>query len=118
MNTPSTAGGDADPLGAPPSAYQQLAATLGATGWISHGSVVRRTLRRRVAGRWINKGPYYYWTCKVAGQTHCQALSKEQYHRLGQAVAAQRRLRRVLARMQRMTFEAILKKIPGVDQRK
>ena len=106
------------PLGPPPSAYAQLAAALGRTGWISHGSVVRRTLRRRVAGRWVDKGPYYYWTCKSEGKTLCQALSEAQYKQLQQAIATQRQVRGTLDKMHALTLKTVLEKLPGVKSRK
>jgi len=105
-------------LGAPPPAYQQWVDALGQTGWISLGSVVRRHLRRRVAGRWVDKGPYYFWTCKVAGRTVCQALSQAQYEHLQGAIAANRQVLKTLARMRRTTLQTILKKVPGVRKRK
>jgi hypothetical protein len=102
----------------PPPAYRQWAASLASSGWICHGSVVGRTLRRRVAGVWNDKGPYYYWTCKVAGKTVCHALSRTQYEHLRQAIAANRQMMKTVAKMQRTTLHAILKNAPGVAKRK
>jgi hypothetical protein len=106
------------PLEPPPPAYRKVAASLAATGWICQGSVVRRTLRRQVAGVWRNKGPYYFWTCKVAGTTVCHALSRPQYEHLKRAIAANRQLMKVVAKMRRTTLDAVLKKVPGVSKRK
>lgn len=108
-----------DPASLEPSpGYQQWAARLAATGWICQGSVVRRTLRRQVAGVWLDKGPYYFWTCKVAGKTVCHALSRVQYEQLKRAIAANRRLMKIIATMQRSTLQTILKHVPGVTKRK
>jgi len=105
-------------LGQPPTAYRRWAARLATTGWISQGSVVSRTLRRQVAGVWRDKGPYYFWTCKVAGKTVCHALSQTQYEQLKRAIAANRQLLKIVAKMQQATLDAILKHVPGVAKRK
>jgi len=105
-------------LPAPPPTYQAWAAQLGNTGWICQGTVVSRSLRRRVQGEWVDKGPYYMWTCKVAGKTVCQAVSREQYLALRQVIGGNRKLERTLARMRALTLETILKTLPGVKSRK
>ena len=105
-------------LPALPPAYQTWAAWLGQTGWICHGTVVSRTLRRRVQGVWVDKGPYYLWTCKVAGKTQCHALSRDQYEVLKRFIAANRKLERTLARMRALSLETVLKTLPGVKMRK
>lgn len=106
------------PLGPPPPAQRKRAASLAATGWICQGSVVSRTLRRKVAGAWQDKGPYYYWTCKVAGKTVCHALSRAQYEHLKRAIEANRKLMTTVAKMQAATFAMIMKTVPGVSKRK
>jgi hypothetical protein len=100
-----------------PPAYQGWVAQLGRTGWICHGTVVRRSLKRRGQGRWLTRGPYYMWTCKAAGKTVCHALSRQQYAVLKKLIAAQRRTQRILARMQAFTLATVLKKVPGVRKR-
>jgi hypothetical protein len=108
----------APPLGPHPTAYAQLLARLGHSGWFCDGTVVSRTLRRKVAGQWVNKGPYYMWTAKHEGRTICHALSQDQYHAAKQAIEANRRVMDLLARLQAMTLKTILKKVPGVQGRK
>jgi len=105
-------------LGTPPPAYQRLQHQLGQTSWICHGSLVSRPLIRRLRGRTVKKGPYYLWTCKIRGQTVCLALSKTQYRLLAQAIANNRQLQKILERMQTLSLQLILKKIPGVRKRK
>lgn len=105
-------------LPVPPPAYQAWAAQLGRAGWLCHGTVVRRSLRRRQQGRWVTQGPYYMWTCKVAGKTVCHALSRPQYQVLKQLIAANRKIQATLARMQALTLQTILKNVPGVQTRK
>jgi hypothetical protein len=106
------------PLGPPSAAYRKWAASLASTGWICQGSVVSRTLRRHVAGVWRDKGPYYFWTCKVAGKTVCHALSRPQYEELKRAIAANRQLMKTVAKMQMTALGAILNNVPGVAKRK
>ena len=105
-------------LPAPPPAYQAWAAQLGRAGWICHGSVVRRGLRRRRQGRWVTQGPYYMWTCKVAGKTVAHALSHQQYKALQKVIAAHRQIQKTMVRMHELTLETILRKVPGVEKRK
>ena len=107
-----------DSLGAPPPAYRTWVATLAATSWICQGSVVSRILRRQVAGVWCDKGPYYFWTCKIAGKTVCHALSRTQYDHLKRAIAANRLMMKTVAKMQTASLSAILNNIPGVSKRK
>jgi hypothetical protein len=105
-------------LGSPPPAYLRLQDQLRRTGWISQGTVVSRPLLRQVRGRQVKKGPYYLWTCKLKGQTLSVALSQAQYQALAQAIDNNRRLHRVLERMQALTLKTILKRVPGVRKRK
>lgn len=106
------------PLVPPSDAYRKLAASLASTSWICQGSVVSRTLRRHVAGGWRDKGPYYFWTCKVAGKTVCHALSLPQYEEIKRAIAANRQLMKTVAKMQMTALDAILNNVPGVSKRK
>jgi hypothetical protein len=106
------------PLGPPPPAYAKLLARLGRSGWFCDGTVVCRTLRRKVAGQWVDKGPYYLWTNKRQGKTVCHALSQSQYQAAKQAIEAHRQIRDILEKLQTMTLETILKKVPGVQKRK
>jgi hypothetical protein len=105
-------------LPVPPPAYQAWAAQLGRAGWLCQGTVVSRSLRRRIQGRWVDKGPYYMWTCKVAGKTVCQAVSRDQYLVLQRVIAANRRIEQTLDRMRALTLKTILKNMPGVKSRK
>jgi hypothetical protein len=106
------------PLGPPPPAYLKLLARLAQADWIAQGTVVRRPLRRKVAGQWVNKGPYYLWTGKKEGKTVCHALSKTQYGVAKQAIEANRRALKILAQLQTITLQTILDKVSGVQKRK
>jgi len=105
-------------LGWPPPAYARLLRQLAQPRWIAQGTVVCRPLRRRVGGQWINKGPYYLWTGKREGKTICYALSKAQYQLAKEAIAANRQVMKILAKLQAMTLERIRKAVPGVKKRK
>ena len=105
-------------LGPHPLAYEKLLARLAHFGWFCDGTVVCRTLRRKVAGKWVNKGPYYMWTAKQEGKTVCYALSQNQYRVAKQAIEANRQVMNILARLQTLTLKTILKKVPGVQGRK
>jgi hypothetical protein len=105
-------------LGPPSAAYRKLLARLSRSEWFCDGTVVCRTLRRKVAGKWVDQGPYYLWTAKRDGKTICQALSKNQYLAAKQAIEANRQITQVLAKLHAMTLHTILKKLPGVQKRK
>jgi hypothetical protein len=106
------------PLGSQPASCLKPLAQLAQPGWICQGTVVSRALRRRVKGQWVQKGPYYLWTGKRQGKTVCFALSKAQYEMTKAAIAANRRVMKALAKLQTVTFQHILKRIPGVQKRK
>ncbi len=101
-----------------PPTYQRLQAFLSQTHWIAQGTVVRRSLVRRVGGRKVKKGPYYLWTSKVRGKTFCLALSKQQYQLLAKAIEQNRAVQKIIQRMQTITLQTILRKVPGVRKRK
>jgi hypothetical protein len=105
-------------LPAPPPAYRRLQAQLARLGWLAQGSVQARPLWRQVRGRRVPKGPYYLWTAKVGGKTVCQALSRQQYQALQQAIAQHRRAVRLLRQMHGMTLRKVLRHLPGVERRK
>ena len=105
-------------LGPCPAAYARLLNRLSGAGWFCLGTVVRRCMRRKVDGQWVEKGPYYLWTGKLNGKTVCHALSQEQYAAAKSAIQANRRVMVTLSKLQTMTLEKILKGVPGVKKRK
>jgi hypothetical protein len=107
-----------DPLGPPPAAYVQLLHQLAQPAWCCHGTVVCRPLRRKVGGRWVEKGPYYLWTGKRDGKTVSHALSQTQYEVAKAAIVAHREKLEILAQLQALTLQTILQKVPGVQRRK
>ena len=106
---------DLEPL---PQAYERLRQVLARTRWICQGTVVCRPLQRRINGQTIKKGPYYLWTRKVQGKTVCVALSQAQYALVKEAIENNRRMLKNIERMQTLTMQTILKKVPGVIKRK
>jgi len=106
------------PLGLPPATYQKLLARLSQSGWFCQGTVVCRPLRRKVSGRWVEKGPYYLWTGKHEGKTVCHALSQAQYELAKAAIATNRQVMETLAKLQTTTLQTILRQVPGVQRRK
>jgi hypothetical protein len=75
-------------------------------------------LDRTQGGQWVEKGPYYLWTYKCQGKTISHALCRGQYQVAKQAIKRNRRVMGVLAKLQAVTLEEILKKVSGVTKRK
>lgn len=91
-------------------AYRQLQQQLSRIGYLSHGSVLKRPVGQQ--------GSRYIWTRKVKRKTITVALSEQQYKRLRSAVANQRRLDKIISRMQVFSRQQIFQNIPGVHRRK
>ena len=94
-----------------PAAYRRLQVRLGRTGWVALGSV----LERKGPGQ---GGPRYQWSRRVAGKTVTVALSREQFAWLQQAIANQRQVETLLARMHRLSLAHMWKKLPSTSRRK
>ena len=93
-----------------PPACRELAQQLAQLGLVSQGSVFARAPGQQ--------GSRYVWTRKVKAKTVTVALSEEQYHWLKQAVANQRKLTRIMAKMQKLSRRIIFESVPGVVRRK
>jgi virulence-associated protein VapD len=93
-----------------PARYRQWQRQLAATGYLSQGSVFERAPGQQ--------GSRYVWTRKVKAKTVTVALSRQQFLWLRQAVANQRRLEKVVARMQALSRQVLFETIPGVARRK
>ena len=91
--------------------WQRLRRTLGRTGYISQGSVQDRTARR-------GGGAGYQWTRKVAQKTITVALTAQQFTRMKEAVANQRKLRQHLRQMERISRRIIFETSPHQARRK
>ena len=91
--------------------YQRLSASLAATGYISHGSVLDRSkLRPPRSG--------YQWTRKVARKTITVALSCEQFHFLGEAIQNRRKLEKTISQMEKISRQILFKTLPDTHRRK
>ena len=91
--------------------FQRLRRALGRTGYLSQGSVQDRTARR-------GGGAGYQWTRKVAQKTITVALTAQQFTRMKQAVANQRKLRQHLRQMERISRRIIFETCPHQARRK
>lgn len=94
-----------------PAAYRRLQQRLARTGWIATGSL----LERNQPGQ---GGPRYQWSRRVAGKTITVALSAEQFHWLKNAIANQREVEAILARMHRLALHHLWKNLPEPARRK
>ena len=95
----------------PPAAYRSLCRELGQTGWVALGSILERNLPGQ-------GGPRYQWSRRVAGKTVTVALSAEQFAWLKAALANQRQVEKLLAKMHRMTLAYMWTNLPGARRRK
>jgi hypothetical protein len=91
--------------------FRRLRRVLGRTGYISQGSVQDRTARR-------GGGAGYQWTRKVAQKTITVALTAQQFTRMKEAVANQRKLRQHLRQMERISRRIIFETSPHQGRRK
>ncbi len=94
-----------------PSEYHRLRQSLAQTGWIALGSLVERT-------RPGQGGPRYQWSRRVGRKTVTVALSPEQFAWLKEAIGNQRSVWQTLLRMQHLTAQHALQKLPNPPRRK
>jgi len=64
------------------------------------------------------EGSRYIWTRKVQARTVTVALSKQPYQWLRRAVANQRKLQRLVQRMQKRSRQILFETVPGPRRRK
>ena len=93
-----------------PPPYRQLQRQLAQVGYVSQGSVFERAPGQQ--------GSRYVWTRKVRAKTVTVALSWGQYQWLKRAVANQRTVERIVARMQALSRQILFENVPGVRRRK
>lgn len=94
-----------------PASYGRVRARLGQVGWIALGSV----LERKLPGQ---GGPRYQWSRRVEGKTVTVALSAQQFAWLRRAIANQRKVEAMLARMHQLTLVHMWKHVPSTSRRK
>lgn len=94
-----------------PEQYERLRQSLARIGYISQGSVLRRTVAN--SGR-----SGYQWTRKHHGKTISVSLSQGQYEAMKQAVANERRLWKTIQRMEKISRQILFKTLPDTSRRK
>jgi hypothetical protein len=99
------------PLAALKAQYHQLRRGLARIGYISQGSVQQRTVAS--SGRTGRQ-----WTRKVAQKTVSVALSQEQYEAMKEAVANQRKLRKIIQEMEAVSRRIIFASASDTRRRK
>lgn len=91
--------------------YRRLCQDLAQTKWVALGSLVERNQPGQ-------GGPRYQWSRRVGAKTVTVALSEEQFCWLREAIANQRQIWDVLMKMQQLTAEHALTKLPNPPRRK
>lgn len=91
--------------------YDRLRHSLAQTGYISQGSVLRRSVER--SGR-----SGYQWTRKVAQKTLTVSLSRSQYEAMREAVANERKLWKTVRHMERISRQIIFASTEDTRRRK
>ena len=91
--------------------FEALKRKLLTLGFVRPGSVVRRFVpcgnpSCRCAGKPPRlHGPYYEWSCKVAGKTRTIRLSQRQAHLCLQWVGIHKKLKRIVRLMERLSLK-------------
>lgn len=93
-----------------PAAYRRLQDRLSQIGWVALGSLVERNQPGQ-------GGPRYQWSRRVGRKTVTVALSAEQFAWLQEALAHQRKVWEILAKMQQLTVQQLWK-LPSTTRRK
>jgi hypothetical protein len=91
--------------------YDRLRQSLARIGYISQGSVLRRTVPD--SGR-----SGYQWTRKVAQKTVTVSLSEPQFLALQQAVTNERELWKTVQQMEKVSRHIIFASTPDTQRRK
>jgi hypothetical protein len=91
--------------------YDRLRRSLARIGLISQGSVLQRSAP--TSGR-----SGLQWTRKVAQKTVSVALSRDQFAAMRQAVSNQRKLRKILQHMERVSRQIIFASASDTRRRK
>lgn len=91
--------------------YDRLRKGLAQIGYISQGSVLKRSVAS--SGR-----SGYQWTRKVAQKTVTVSLSPSQFAALRQAVANERKLWKTIEQLERVSRQIIFASTPDTRRRK
>ena len=91
--------------------FEALKREILTPGFVRPGSLVRRRMPcgnpacRCAAQPPRLHGPYYQWTCKVAGKTRTLRLSQEQARLCQKWVRDHKRLKRLVRQMERLSLQ-------------
>ena len=108
------------------SRYRQLKATLGEIGYFRRGTLLKRFMSCGKpdcvckASPPRLHGPYYQWTRKVEGKTVTVHFKREQADLVEEWIATGRRLDRIIAEMEKLSFQAterLLRELEGSSQK-
>lgn len=91
--------------------YDRLRKSLARIGYISHGSVLHRSVE--LSGR-----SGYQWTRKVDQKTIAVSLSQPQFAAMRQAVANERKLWKTVEQMERVSRQIIFASTSDTQRRK
>lgn len=91
--------------------YDRLRKTLAQIGYISQGSVLKRSVA--TSGR-----SGYQWTRKVAQKTITVSLSQPQFAALKQAVKNERTLWKTIQQMEKVSRQILFASLPDTQRRK
>ena len=91
--------------------YERWRQSLARIGYISQGSVLKRSVA--TSGR-----SGYQWTRKVAQKTITVSLSQQQFVALRQAVKNERRLWKTIKRMEKLSRQILFASLPDTRRRK
>jgi len=93
-------------------AYRRMEKVLGQQPWLVQGSV------NVVAPKTPGGNVTYTWTRKVRAKTVTVALSEAQADAFRTAIAANRQVEQILARLREVSQTAMLEDVPGVSRRR
>jgi hypothetical protein len=93
-------------------AYRRMEKVLGQQPWLVQGSV------NVVAPKTPGGNVTYTWTRKVRAKTVTVALSEAQADAFRTAIAANRQVEEILARLREVSQTALLEDVPGVSRRR
>lgn len=91
--------------------FESLKREVLALGFVRPGSLVRRFMPcGHAACRCMGRppqlhGPYFQWTCKVAGKTRTVRLSESQARRCEEWIRNHRKLKRLVRKMERLSLK-------------
>jgi hypothetical protein len=93
-------------------AYRRMEKTLAQQPWLAQGSV------NVVAPKTPGANVTYTWTRKARAKTVTVALSEAQAEAFRAAIAANRQVEEILARLREVSQTALLEGVPGVSRRR